>query len=540
MTSAPTTRGRSGSARRGFPNVIAPRPARSRTDTLRTALTRLTGAWLLAVVWAAAAVAPAYGAAGPVRASTASAPRWPRVEVVQTTADRSLMLTRLRDLSFTAAPAPAARVIEVDDTVRDQPVIGVGGALTDSSAWLIAHALSPASRTALMNQLFGARGDRLSFAVVPIGASDFTHTGRPYSYDDVPAGQSDPALSRFSIGHDLPYIIPVLRQALALNPQLQLFAVPWSPPSWMKANDAPDDLAGRGTLLPSAYAPLAAYFVKFLQAYAAHGIPIAAIAPENEPQAAAAYPSLNLSENDEARWIDGYLAPALRAAYLSTPIYGADIQWSNNWFVTALAADPAASALSGIAWHCYAGIPTVMSALHTQWPALGQLVTECAPELHRFPVPEILIGSLRNWASSVTLWNLALNPAGGPVQQPNRGCPRCTGLVTIDERTHRVRLSTAYYQLGQLSRFVQPGARRVASNSFVSYYTGMAGKYGVTAGVDDVAFVNPDDSRVVVAYNNSATRTRFAVSWQGHRFTYSLTPRATATFVWTSPTVTPR
>lgn len=80
----------------------------------------------------------------------------------------------------------------------------------------------------------------------------------------------------------------------------------------------------------------------------------------------------------------------------------------------------------------------------------------------------------------------------------------------------------------------------MASNSFVSYYSGIAGNYGVTAGLDDVAFVNPDGSRVVVAYNNSATPSRFAVSWQGHRFTYSLTPGATATFVWTSPPVTPR
>ena len=89
-------------------------------------------------------------------------------------------------------------------------------------------------------------------------------------------------------------------------------------------------------------------------------------------------------------------------------------------------------------------------------------------QLHHFPVPEILIGSLRNWASSVTLWNLALNPAGGPVQQPNSGCPGCTGLVTINQRTHRVRFSTAYYQLGQVSRLCNPehGAwRRPASSA---------------------------------------------------------------------------
>ena len=215
--------------------AAVPSELNAEIGSVRTALRRLAGASLLAVVWAATTVAPAHGAAGSVRASTSSTPRWPLVEVVQTTADRSLKLARLTDLSFTVTRVPAARVIEVQDTVRDQSMIGVGGALTDSSAWLIAHALSPAGRTALMNHLFGARGDRLSFAVVPMGASDFTHTGRPYSYDDLPAGQSDPALSRFSIGHDLPYIIPVLRQALALNPQLRLFAVPWSPPSWMKA-----------------------------------------------------------------------------------------------------------------------------------------------------------------------------------------------------------------------------------------------------------------------------------------------------------------
>ena len=132
-----------------------------------------------------------------------------------------------------------------------------------------------------------------------------------------------------------------------------------------------------------------------------------------------------------------------------------------------------------------------------------------------------------------------LNASSATVQF-RLGCPRCTGLITIDEHIHRVRLSTAYYQLGRVSRFVQPGARRVASNSFVAYNSGRAGNHGATAGLDDVAFVNPNGSRVVVAYNNSATRTRFAVSWQGYRFTYSLTPGATVTFVWTSPPVAPR
>src|SRR5207302_4108575 len=124
-------------------------------------------------------------------------------------------------------------------------------------------------------------GIGLGFLRLPIGASDFTADGRPYTYDDLPAGRSDPSLANFTIAHDEAYIIPILRQILAIDPQLQVLASMWSAPPWMKQNQAFNNLSNLGTLLPSGYRPLADYFVKFIEAYAHAGVPISAIAPQN-------------------------------------------------------------------------------------------------------------------------------------------------------------------------------------------------------------------------------------------------------------------
>jgi O-glycosyl hydrolase len=152
--------------------------------------------------------------------------------------------------------------------------------------------------------------------------------GAPYSYDDLPTGESDPSLADFSIAHDVPYIIPAVKQALATNPQLEILASPWSPPAWMKANDSLDNQNGQGSLLPSAFGSFADYLVKSIEAYEAAGVPIAAITPQNEPssgQLGTSYPGLTLPEPDEARLIGVYLRPALRAADLDTQIYGGDL-----------------------------------------------------------------------------------------------------------------------------------------------------------------------------------------------------------------------
>ncbi len=469
----------------------------------------------------------------PSRAAAAGlAPSPWDVEVFQTTSDLHQRLARAPELFLTAGRTPRGmEVIHVADGTRYQRVVGVGGAMTDSSAWLIHNELSPGTRASLLRNLFSAGGIHLNFLRLPMAASDFTVHGKPYSYDDLRAGASDPTLAHFSVVHDDSYIVPSLRQVRSINPGVEIIANPWSAPPWMKANDSFNDLGGGGTLLSSSYGPFAQYFVKFVQAYARRGVPIAGVAPENEPFAAASYPSMRLPEPAEASFIVDNLAPALRAAHLRTRIYGAETAYSSAPYPAALIAGPARTAIGGITQHCYSGTPDELAALHLADPRLDYVVSECANELTPFPVPEVVIGALRDWASAVALWNLALDPKGGPVQAPNSGCRPCGGIVTVDERRHTVTYKLPYYQLGQVGRFVAPGAHRVASEHFVSYFAN-GSSYGVTSGLDDVAFVNPDGSRVLVAYNNSGRTISFAMSWRRRAVTYRLPAHATATLVW--------
>jgi glucosylceramidase len=190
--------------------------------------------------------------------------------------------------------------------------------------------------------------------------------------------------------------------------------------------------------------------------------------------------------------------------------------------------------LSGIAWHCYSGKPSIMTAIHRAAPGLDQIVSECSTGIAPGPTSELLIAALRNWASGVILWNLALNRQGGPVEPPNPGCGGCTGVLTVDQRHHTETYNADYYQLGQLSRFVRPGARRIGSSNFVSYNATFLnhGPNYATDGLDDVAFQNPDGSKVLLAYNTAQHSLRFAVSWHGRAFLYSLPAHATVTFAW--------
>lgn len=468
----------------------------------------------------------------------------PAVQVAQTDQALGQQMTALPGLALSGVRPQAVPVIDVDAGTRYQRYAGVGATLTDSSAWLIANALPPTIRTALMQALFGppaqtnalgAPDIHLDFLRVAIGASGAMTVDAPYSYDDLPAGGSDPSLSGFSIAHDQQYILPLLQQALSLNPGLEILANPWSPPGWMKSNGALDNLGALGTLLASAYQPLADYFVRFIQAYRDQGVPVAAITPQNEPSSGTSgtpYPGLTLPEPGEAGFIAQYLQPALRADKLDTKIYGSDLSWASASYAQGLASDAAAGGdLAGIAWHCYFGSPTVMTALQEATPGLDQIVDECSPEIRSFGTPEFLISSLRNYASTVAVWALALDPSGGPIE-PRNDCPGCRGPVTIDEQSQTVSFRPEYYQLGQVSAFVQPGARRIASDSFVTYGVNASNIESVTPGLDDVAFLNPDGSEVLVAYNNSNAPSSFGVNAGGRYFTATLPARAMATFKW--------
>ena len=445
-----------------------------------------------------------------------------RAEVVQTTANLRDALTVMPSQTFTRRRNPGTTVLRVDASIRYQRITGFGAAMTDSSAWLLYDELAPEWRTVTMNALFGAGGIHLDLVRIPMGATDYTVSSDPYSYDDMPPGETDPTLAGFSIAHDEAYIIPALREVLELNPGVFTLANPWSPPAWMKANGTFDNVGLAGSVLPQDYSALAQYFVRFIEDYQAQGVPIDAITPMNEPNSQSSYPGAALTPADDATFLPQYLAPALNAAGLDPTIFGDDDTELAD--AQALLAGPAAPTLGGIAFHCYQGMGQ-MSALHAEYPSEDIVMDECSPGLVPYATAEVPIDATRNWASSVQLWNLALDPSGGP-EETNSGCPGCTGVVTVSEQSHTPSFGLNYFQYGQTTKYVEPGAVRIFSTRRVS------DGYGVTPGVDDVAFLNPDGSKVLVAYNSRPWPVPLAVEWHGRYLNWTLPGHGTVTLIW--------
>lgn len=442
------------------------------------------------------------------------------VQVWLTLADGSKKLVQESDLNFTAGSG-SGTVITVNPSTLYQKFEGAGAAMTDSSAWLIANKLSAPQRTALMNNLFTRSGDGvgISYLRVPMGASDFALNS--YTYDDMPTGQTDPTLANFSTSHDDAYIIPSLQAALALNPSLRLMGTPWSAPAWMKDNEN----LNAGALLPAYKQAFADYHVKFVQAYAAAGLPIDAITPQNEPMnATASYPSMGMSAAEQLDFIKNNLGPAFATAGLSTKILALDHNWDLSNYPLTILNDPAAAAyVDGTAFHCYAGNVANQSTVHNAYPNKGVWFTECSGgawatdfgDNMSWNMKNLVIGNFRNWGKSLLLWNLALDESAGPT---NGGCANCRGVVTIDSATGAVTYNEEYYILGHVSKFVDPAAYRAESTAYADGQP------------ENVAFLNPDGSLSLIVHSSAAST--FDVEWGGQHFSYSLPAKGTVTFKW--------
>ncbi len=445
-----------------------------------------------------------------------------RASVWITTPDETRLLAPQAPVEFLPddQTEPRAITIDVDDSQRFQTIHGFGGAMTDSAAWLIGTRMNTEQRDELMRALFDPQtGLGLSTVRHPAGASDFALYH--YSYDDLPAGETDEELVRFSIDHDREYIIPLLQQALALNSQLNIIGTPWAVPGWMKTSDS---LIG-GSLRLESYEAYANYLVRYVQAFAAEGVPLAAITPINEPLfVPPAYPGMYMDAENQTEFIKTYLGPAFAAAGLTTQILIFDQNWDRTDFPIHVLNDQVARAfVAGTAFHCYHGSVAEQSVLHELHPDKIILVSECSGlvgsnfgEDIRWTMRNLFIGATRNWATDVLLWNLALDQSSGPT---SGGCPNCRGVVTIDQTTGAVSFNVEYYLLGHASFAARPGAIRVASPSN-------------SGGIETVAFLNPDGAKGLLVLNDGGHEETFKVRWAGLSFSYALPPGAVATFRW--------
>ena len=484
--------------------------------TPRTA--RLLLAGLLSVAGFTAAVPPAHAAGEQVTA-------W--LTTTDDAAGRHVTrgLQAQTPFAFSSGTGGSGENITVDENTRYQTFTGGGASFTDTAAWLMnsSGALSTATRNATMTKLFSPTdGIGLSFLRNPMGASDLARYG--YSYDDVASGQTDPNLTSFSIAHDLADVVPLTKQALSLNPSLTVMASPWTAPAWMKDSGS---LNG-GWLKSEDYGVYANYFVKYLQAYKDQGVPVSYVTVQNEPTCCSGYPSMSWNASGLAYFTKSELLPKLNASGLTTKVLAHDWNWDVYDSYAASTVDDAAVRsnpnFGGIAWHGYSDISgvTKQTTVHNQYPTLDAFGTEHSggtwvANQQREDMNNI-IDYTRNWAKSVTKWSLAVDQNMGP---HNGGCGTCTGLITVhngDGASGTVDYTVEYYTMGQLTKFVRPGAQRIASTA--------------STNVPNVAWRNPDGSKALIAYNDASTAKTVTINWGGQHATYSLPGKTSATFTW--------
>lgn len=466
-------------------------------------------------------------AAGPVTAEVAKV--WVSSQDMKQTLTPGNPLP-LVDKAIAQVKQPA---IEVDPKQIYQSILGMGSSLEHTTCYNLAR-LGPEQMDEVIERLVDPdKGIGMNLMRICIGTPDFT--GDPwYSYDDMPPGQTDLKLDNFSIEKDLVYIIPVLRRALAKNPDLRFYASPWSPPGWMKSCE---DMIG-GWLLPQYYGVYAEYFVKFIQAYAAEGIPVYAVTPQNEPgvntrnyPTSEWYPSCQwamvVDEDNpwpvdyevmgrtEREFIAKHLGPAFKKNGLATQIWCYDHNINNLWYPRNILKDPeAAQYIDGTGFHAYAGSPDALTGFHDEFPQKNIYFTEgSAPGIRG---ATRIISLFRNWCRSYNAWVIMIDYDG----KPNNG-PFKTKSTCVQPRRDGsgVDYHFEYYVYGQFMKFVKRGALRIASTDSPK-------------DLPNVAFLNPDGHIVLVVVNPASLPAAFSVASGSRVFEANVPAQSVATFSW--------
>jgi glucosylceramidase len=451
--------------------------------------------------------------------ATVPPPASPTAEMWLTTADETQKLA-LQPEIVAAGTATGDEAVVVDTSRRFQRMHGFGAAMTDASAQLFSR-LPDDKRSAIMAELFGRAngGLGLSFTRLTVGASDFSPTH--YSYDDTPGNTPDPKLEHFSIAPARQYVLPRVREALAINPDLLVMISPWSPPAWMKTSKS----LIQGQLEPRYYQAFADYLARTVEEFGREGVPVSMLTIQNEPDFEPdSYPGMRVNPPQRAEIIGRYVGPTLRARGIKTEILDYDHNWDNPEMPWAVLSDPAARKyIAGVAWHCYEGDVPAQSQVRDAFPDKDVWFTECSggewspkyAEVLGWMTDKLIIGGANHWSRGVLLWNLALDPAHGPHKG---GCGDCRGVVTIDPATATITRNVEDYVLGHASRFVLPGAYRVSAT-----------KHG--EGIEATAFLNRDGSRVAILHRTSGDDP-VTIAVDGRRYSLPLAVGSVATLRW--------
>ncbi len=437
-------------------------------------------------------------------AQTDDAKQQKKVKVYLTAGGTDFRLRESAELNFApfGQPLETQPSIFLDPSKTFQEFLGIGGAITDAAAETFAKL--PAAEQEKFLKAYFDRESGIGYSLLRTNIHSCDFSSGSYTYVD----ENDVSLSSFRIDHDLEYRIPMIRRAnQAAGMAIPLYASPWSPPAWMKDNK---NMLRGGKLLPGYYPAWADYFVKFIKAYEQQGIPVWGLTPQNEPMATQTWESCIYTAEEERDFIRDHLGPALWKNGMQDKKL---IAWDHNRDLiyhraSTILDDPeAAKYVWGIGFHWYeswTGAPIYdnVKKVSDAFPGKQLLLTEAC----NYPFSwdtfdqwqwgenygESMISDFNNGAVAWTDWNILLDETGGPNHVGNF----CFAPIHAKTQEGTLHFMNSYYYIGHFSKFLLPGAKRIACSSS-------------RAQLMATAFINPDGRIVVVVMNKQETEVAF-------------------------------
>ncbi len=423
--------------------------------------------------------------------------------------------------------------IKLEPQTRFQTMDGFGAAVTGSTCYNLMQ-MTPENRKKFLTETFShTEGMGQSYVRISIGCSDFSLS--EYTCCDTPG------IENFGLtSEETQYVIPVLKEILAINPDLKIMGSPWTCPRWMKVNNLRDlqpfNSWTSGQLNPAHYGDYALYFVKWIQALKQQGINIYSVTPQNEPLNRGNSASLFMGWQEQLEFVKNYLTPAFKKASLSTKVYLFDHNYNydnmpdqNDYPVKIYEAGVDPSVVAGAAYHNYGGNKDELLDVHSKFPDKELVFTETSigtwndgRNLEKRLIDdmrEVALGTVNNWCKAVIVWNLMLDNERGPNR--DGGCQTCYGAVDIDRANYTsITRNSHYYIIGHLSSVVKPGAVRIGTSGFSEsgfYYS---------------AFENRDGTYAVVLLNSNATNKLITLDDGKNHFSYDVPAKSVISYRW--------
>jgi glucosylceramidase len=464
------------------------------------------------------------------------------VRIYVTTGDRALDFAK-KAVNFNSKASMSPTMITINPTERYQRIDGFGPAITGSTSYNLMH-MTAEERTKFLKETFSeTEGMGYSYVRVPIGCADFS-LSEYTCWDDREAG--------FGLTpEETDYVIPVLKEIVAINPKLKVLGSPITCPQWMKVHNLTDMLPHNswrgGHLNPAHYQDYGDYFVKWIQAFQQEGIPIYSVTVQNEPLSGTLSASLLMSWEEQRDFVKTSLSPKLKAAGLPTKIYlydhnydysaggefgvGLDDTWTNQKdYPLHIYASGVDDNVAGAAYHNYGGDPSEMTRVHNLYPDKDLLFSEASLGVWSgrdfywrlvIDMKQVALGNVQNWCNGVLVWNLMLDYNHGPKRQ--YGCDECFGSVDIDPADYSYKSiirHSFYYIMGHMSAVVKPGATRIG-----------AGGYTATNFIYS-AFENADGSYALVLVNEAEDIKKITINDGTHSFTYDIPAQSVVSYLW--------